>query len=209
MNPCHLFCLIVVLTLVKHTDAQTSKNALADFVIPRYFVANSDCYIYGPFDGDGSNTVICFENNQTLSFSVKPTIEGSDKILIKVPNTHGEFELIIVDEGNNKELFTPVRVVQLRQDLDITRARLKKPFPFFIRLLGAEKSENEFSFTLENRTPHIVSLIGGNRQKHKIKSTKESTDVFWEGKLVAIDPSEFLIMTGLEQPPPSIRVAPY
>ncbi len=178
-------------------------------MIPRYFVANSDCYIYGPFDGDGSNTVICFENNQTLSFSVKPTIEGSDKILIKVPNTHGEFELIIVDEGNNKELFTPVRVVQLRQDLDITRARLKKPFPFFIRLLGAEKSENEFSFTLENRTPHIVSLIGGNRQKHKIKSTKESTDVFWEGKLVAIDPSEFLIMTGLEQPPPSIRVAPY
>lgn len=209
MNPCHVFCLIFILTLTKQMDAQTSQNAAVDFVIPRYFVANSDCYIYGPFDGDGSNTVICFEDNQTQSFSVKPTIEGNDKILIKVPDTHGEYELIIVDEGNNKELFTPVRVVQLRQDLDITRARLKKPFPFYIRLLGAEKSENEFSFTLENRTPHIVSLIGGNHQKHKIQSTKESTDVFWEGKLVAIDTSEFLIMTALEQPPPSIRVAPY
>jgi hypothetical protein len=209
MNPCHLFCLIFILSLVKHTDAQPSQNAAPDFVIPRYFVANSDCYIYGPFDGDGSNTVICFENNQTQSFSVKPTIEGDDKILIKVPDTHGAFELIIVDEGNNKELFTPVRVVQLRQDLITTGTRLKKPFPFHIRLLGAEKSENEFSFTLENRTPHIVSLIGGNVQKHKIKSTIESTEVFWEGKLVAIDTSEFLIMTALEQPAPSIRVAPY
>ncbi len=205
---------LILLTLCAGSFALSIKgqhpfNPTEVFVIPRYFVANSDCYIYGPFDGDGSNTVICFENNRTQSFSIKPTIEGKGKVLIKIPETNGEYELIIVDEGNNKELFIPVRIIQLDQELNTTGTKLKKPFPFRVRLLGAEKSENEFSFTLENRTPHIVSLIGGNLQKHKIKSTKESTEVFWEGKLVAIDTSEFLIMTALEQPAPSIRVAPY
>lgn len=190
-------------------QGQGLVNPTEVFVIPPYFIANSDCYVYGPFDGDGSNTVVCFENNQTQSFSVKPTIEGKNKLLIKVPETYGMYELIIVDEGNNKELFIPVRIIQLDQELNTTGTRLKKPFPFRVRLLGAEQSEGEFSFTVENRTPHVVSLIGGNRQQHKIKSTKELTDVFWEGKLVAIDTLDFLIITTLDQPPPSIQVAPY
>ncbi|MGQ8335936.1 hypothetical protein ACUNWD_05245 [Sunxiuqinia sp. A32] len=204
-----IFLLLYVLTLTNLSFSKTNENESKSFTIPSYFIAKAECYVLGSFDAIGSNTVILFENNRTESFRVTPIIESKNKILFTVPDTYGDFELIIVDEGTNSELFIPVKVVKLDLEYDVEDDKLNKPINFRLNLLGAEKMEEEFSIKVENKTPHVISIIDGNYQKHKIKSTAQSEEVFWEGKFVAFDHSNFLIRGFLDQPGPTKKVNPY
>ena len=199
------FVLLAVTYFSMIASAQT--NPSKEFVIPRYFLAGAECYILGSFDGDGSNTFIRFENSHTASFQVSPIMESKNKLLIKVPKTHGQFELIVADEGNNSELFIPVRIIDFKLEYDKNIIRLKKPIPFRIILLGDEEMEEEFTVSIKNLSPHVINIIGGNFQKQKIKSSKELPLTFWEGKMVALERDEkFLINCDLEQPAPSVKI---
>lgn len=179
------------------------------FIVPAYFVAEAECYLQGPFDGDGSNTIIRFENRNTQSFSVSPIIESKNKLLIKIPDTYGAFELIIVDEGNNQSLFLPVRVVKQQMDFDKTPKPLKRPVDFEIQIQGAEKLAASFSLSIINKSPHVISIQGGNTQNHIIRSTEQTAKVSWSGKFIAISRDPFYIIGTLEQPAPTVKVANY
>ena len=200
--------LILMFFLSVDSIGQTTNTGSDFFTIPPYFIANSECYIQGPLDGDGSNTIICFENNRNGSFGVKPIIESKNKLLIKIPEIFGEYELIIVDEGNNVELFTPVRIVQLKTTYKMNDSN-DKLIDIEAQLLGAEHLDAEFTLSIENRTPHIVSIINGNKQKHTVKGNKNSTKVSWQGQMRAIDKADFYIEFLLEQPNPSIQIPLY
>ncbi|MGQ8335937.1 hypothetical protein ACUNWD_05250 [Sunxiuqinia sp. A32] len=196
---------VILIGLSKFSVSQAPQKDALLFNVPPYFIANAECYINGPFDADMSNTIICFQNIETGSFSPAPILEGEDKILFKVPDTFGEYKLIIVDEGNNHKLFVPVNVIKLEMDWEETNSNKKKPVPFHINFMGAEKTNQEFSFSIKNMSPHIISIIGGNNQEHKILSTRNTDKVSWEGKFVVIEEDEFSILGTVDQPTPSVK----
>lgn len=202
MKPPIVLISFILLSISVFSQNQAEKK----FVIPTYFFAKSEAYIHGPFDKDGSNTIIRFENNRTESFDIKPLIEDKNKILIKVPDTYGQFELIVADEGNGNELFIPVTIVKLHSEYDKRFIGRKKTSKFKVKFLGAEMISNEFTFTLQNKSPHIINIIGGNYQKQKITSTIGMDEVSWEGEMRSLDYGNFLIMFNHTQPMPSIEV---
>ncbi len=198
---------IVILSFFFLSITVFSQNqAEKKFVIPPYFLAKSEAYIHGPFDKDGSNTIIRFENNRMKSFDIKPLIEDKNKILIKVPDTYGQFELIVADEGNGNELFIPVTIVKLHTEYDKRFIGRKKTSKFKVKFLGAEKIDNEFNFSFQNKSPHIINIIGGNYQKQKITSTIGMEEVSWEGEMRQISDGEFLIMFNHTQPTPTVEI---
>ena len=162
MKSSHLFSLLIAFSFATVIHAQQRDKPLTNFVIPPYFIANCEVYIEGPFDGDGSNTFIRFENNKTESFDISPIIESKNKLLIKVPETFGEYELIIADEGNNSELFIPVRIVYFKMDYDKNISRPGKRTDFKVTLLGVENMDEQFTFSMKNMSPYIISIQGGN-----------------------------------------------
>ncbi len=202
MNPSLLIILLCAVTLSGIAQPKAKRN----FVIPKYFIAKSEAYIKGPFDADGSNTVIRFENNQTESFDLRPLIEDKSKILFKVPNTHGHYELIIADEGNGEELFVPVKVIEIKTDYNLSGVDKKGKAKYSISLLGAEGINEEFDVKIKNRSPHVIGLIGGNLQNQKIRKRDNEDEVRWEGELIQLSEGNFTIICTMEQPTPSIEV---
>lgn len=185
--------------------AQSESATAVKFVIPPYFIANSEAYIKGPFDGDGSNTIVRFENARAESFEARPVIESKNQLLIKVPETAGRFELVIAEEGNNAELFVPVNIVRLKMDYEnITRPG--KSFFFYLSLLGTESLEEDFNFSVQNKSPHIISIQGGNYQKVKVKGTPDGKAVQWQTRLTGLGKGEFIILGTVEQPFPNREV---
>ncbi len=207
MKSSFTFLLLILICFQAFSQVKEGVTDKKNFVIPRYFIAKSEAYIKGPFDGDGSNTYIRFENNRTQSFDVKPIMESKEKILIKIPETYGEFELIIADEGSRKVLFEPVNVIHLKteyEDFSLTKKRSK----FYAKFLGAELIEDAFSFRITNKSPHVINIIGGNNQKATVKSTKNGEEVVWEGEMLRLmkRESEFLIIFTLDQPKSDIEI---
>ena len=141
------------------------------FIIPRYFVANADAYIQGPFDADGSNTHICFKNDSSEYIEVKSMIEDRNKVLFKVPDFYGTSILYIVEEGTKSRISTKVNLIHLDTAFERIIYGQESNAKFQVLLLGANEIEDEYRFSFENRSPHLVNIIGGNSQKHKIKST--------------------------------------
>ena len=206
MKSPYIFILLISICLQTYSQVKIEKPKTRNFSIPRYFIGKSDVYIYGPFDGDGSNTFIRFENNRTESFEVKPLMESKTKILFKIPETYGEYELIIADEGTRKAMFKPVNVILLQTEYDEFYYR-KKRSKFYARLLGSELIDDEYNFGFINKSPHVINIVGGNRQQKIIKSTK-GEELVWEGEMLRLNKQDarFLIMFNIDQPAADIEV---
>ena len=194
---------LLVFSLTLHAQKKIDRNK--NFVIPPYFVGNCHVYVEGPFDGDGSNTFIKFDNSQTESFEVHPIIESKNKLMFKTPDTYGRFELMIAEKGNDYELFVPVRIVHFKLEYNKTDWS-DKSSKFKVTFLGSDNMDEQFVFSVQNKSPYIIGIMGGNSQKKIIKCHNDAEDVSWEVGLTRVDKGEFLIMGSMEQPVPSVAI---
>ena len=196
----------LVLLFVISLPAISQPKGKEKFVIPRYFLANAEVTIYGPFDADGTNTHICFVNDSNRLIEVKPLIETSKKILIKVPDSYGRSNLFIYEETKKIRLTTRVNLIKLKTEYEELSSNRRRNTKFRAQFLGANKIEDEISFTFKNRSPHVINIIGGNVQKHKIMSAIKDELVCWEGEMKTLDKGDFIIWFNVEQPPPTEEI---
>ena len=129
-----------------------------DPVISRYMVAGEPAVLAGGFDGDLANTTLTINGKAVSHLAESP--EG-----IYFQTTSGTKGPVPVSCTDGESIFSG-QTNLLNLDLVVGRTNLKRGQKTDLRLAvsGLEGMEEAISVKLENTTPSIVTLQGGNTQ---------------------------------------------
>jgi len=183
------------------------ENALDKFsaVIPEYVENGLPSVIVGPFDGDirTSKIVIAGKEAEILA-------ETERNIYYKTDNIEpGLNDIRIEEQGRFFE--SQVRIIGMELSASRTNLRTGEQTTIQVNLTGLENIGDPLPLYVENLTPMILNLEGGNRQSIMIAPEMVSEKGAWNRTMIgqSLKSGDFSIQAKIDQPPPMLILPTY
>jgi len=180
--------------LIKSTNTHlTSKIQPETFSFPEGIKSADRSQIIGAFDGNLKNNSILINGQNSTILAQSPV-----QTLFKAPKLATGVHKISVKKNNNEIANGKTQIVNY--ELTAGKLKLKKGQTSFIlaTITGLNFLEKPIPLTVENMTPTVITLEGGNSQKIMISKQSGAFTKRWS--IRSIKTGDFIISTNLQLP---------
>jgi len=168
-------------------------------VVPQVAEKGFPGKIAGSFDGDASTTYLMIGDQEALILAESPR-----ECWFLTPEELSGIRKYSLKEGDQLYL-GEIRVINLALTASRTNLRRGEKTAITIEITGLDKAIQPVHLEIENQTPGVLSLEGGNKQTLEIGPSSLAASGIWEKTLSgqSVSTGEFTVQVNIVQPPPA------
>jgi len=173
-------------------------------ILPEFVNSGAPVSIIGQFDGDYSNTTLQLANQE-----IEILAESPRELLFNCPDNISGFNDISITE--KKQTFeSEIRIIDLQLSASKTKLKTGEQTKVQILVSGLEGLNSELRVDINNLTPAVLLLEGGNHQNILITPENVNNGI-WNGIISgqSIRNGDFSVQVRIEPPPQSFIIPVY